>query len=119
MGYEYVKVEGRVANEGIATYANDSGQYVESGYLVRWDEDGGFSGQGWKPKGSITFFEAIVQITEEMSPAYYYTQEQIQTEIDTKGNLNTMFNNWPTNVPSSDARHAWVLFMEDRGCATA
>ncbi|HIV25164.1 MAG TPA: hypothetical protein IAB71_05160 [Candidatus Scatomonas pullistercoris] len=118
MGYEYVKVEGRVANEGIATYANDSGRYEEGGYLVRWNEDEGFSGQGWKPKGSIIFFETIVQITEEMSPAYSYTQEQIKTEIETQGNLNTMFNKWPTNV-SSDARYAWVLFMEDRGCATA
>lgn len=119
MGYEYVKVEGRVANEGIATYANDSGRYEEGGYLVRWNETSGFSGNGWTPTGTTIFMGNTITVTEDMSPAYTYTVSAIQEEIDNNGNLNKMFNEWSINVPSSEKRFAWVLYMEDKGCATA
>lgn len=116
MGYEYVRVEGRVANEGIATYANNSSQYIEGGYYVNWNKEGGFSGKGWWPEGSVEFAGQTFTITGEMSPANGYTENYIEDMIDNKNNLNSIFQEWPVKV-NDDDRHLWVEFMRDSDCA--
>ncbi len=101
----YEEVVAYQANSGIQLYALPSGGTATGGFVVSWDLDAGFSGHGW-------------DLGNSNSPAYGYTQETIEQEVQKNNNLNEMFRNWAFKIDFS-YRLNWVtVWMNTYGCVT-
>ena len=90
----YEEVAAYQANQGVSMYAMPSGGTETGGFMVSWDSDAGFTGGGW-------------DFDNPSSPACGKTEEEIQEEITTNGDLNELFENWSENVPFPN-RLNWV-----------
>lgn len=109
----YVEVEAQAAENGISTFAAGSPGIAVGGYWVSWDAASGFSGQGWWPSGTYSKDGNSITISADWSPAASYSDQQIQDEISSNNNLNTMFNSW-----GHSERLQWVTAMYYAGCAS-
>lgn len=94
----YEEVAAYQAEQGVATYVNNSGT-VTGGYWVTWSETGGYQGnQGW-----------------DMGPTAGWSAEQVSQAIaDGGGTLNTVFANWGADLGT---KLKWVINMYNAGCA--
>lgn len=95
----YETVKAYYASQGIALYNGDSSGQSDSLFHVNWTTDG-FTGSSW-------------ETNDPSSPAFGWTEEAIQDEIDDSGNLNEMFNSW--DISSTD-KLEWMLLHP--GCIT-
>lgn len=109
----YVDVSAFSVNGGVSTYNANSAGTVIGNYYVNWDSSTGFTGNGWCPADTYVKGQSSITIYEEWSPAYGYTDQEIQDEIRNNGNLNTMFANW-----KHTERLSWVTAMYYASCAT-
>lgn len=105
----YVEIQAERAKAGMATYATPSdGREPTGGLFVLWDRDTGFTGTGWYNAGSSK--------ADTSSPAYNYTDEDIQNMIESSGSLNTLFQNWITAVPNYQDRYEFILYTLPDAC---
>lgn len=106
----YEEVAAYQADNGVSTYAVPSGGTATGGFVVSWNSDSGFTGEGWD-KGNVA------------SPAHGWTDERIAQDAS-DGNLNTMFAEWATRYPGDNEeafkiRLNWVTsWMNTYGCVT-
>lgn len=91
----YEEVNAKLAQDGVATYAENSGGYTTGGIYVEWTTEGGFTGAGW-------------QNDAPSSPTYGMTEEAIQQEITNNGNLDSTFKKWVSSV-DYETRYNWIL----------
>lgn len=100
----YAEVAAYQANQGISLYALPSGGTQTGGFVVSWNINSGFTGQGWDE-------------TTWASPAFNKTQDNLEDDA-ADGNLNDTFSDWAERVDFSD-RLNWVTdWMNDKGCVT-
>ena len=101
LGVTYEEVKAVQVRQGINALAN-SGGYTTGGIYIEWDANSGFTGNGWR-------------LGDSHSPAYNYTQEQIDSLIEQDGNLDTMFSNWVKSV-HYETRYSWILQHISSNC---
>lgn len=101
----YEEVAAYQAEQGIALYDGNSGGYTTGGLYLSWTTEGGFSGTGWH------------NTNDSSSPANGYSDEEIRSEIEANGNLDTMFKNWTTNVDFR-VRYDWLLNGPATNCVS-
>lgn len=96
-GITYEEVVAYQAEQGVATYAGNSGGYVTGGIWINWDQNSGFSGDGWKN-------------TDPNSPAFGYDQDDIDEMIANSldGSLDEMFGAWVARV-NYEVRYPWII----------
>lgn len=97
----YETVKAYYASQGIALYNGDSSGQSDSFFHVNWTR-AGFTGDSW-------------YITDPLSPAHGWTEEEIQAEIDDFENLDRMFDGWKI---SSLEKLEWMFKHKDTGCIT-
>lgn len=102
LGITYEEVRAYQAQYGFTTYAENSGGYTTGGIYIEWTREDGFTGMGWKTDSPN-------------SPTYNKTKEDIQTEIDTNGNLNATFQEWTKNV-LYQTRYEWIFANINDSC---
>lgn len=98
----YEEVAAYQAEQGVATYAGNSGGYTTGGIWINWDQENGFSGTGW-------------QFDDPSSPAYELEQRDIDEMINSNGNLDSMFSKWVLNI-NYETRYFWILNNVPGGC---
>lgn len=100
----YEEVAAYQAEQGVATYAGNSGGYITGGIWINWSQNSGFTGSGWK-------------FGDPTSPAYGYDQSDIDDMIAASpdGNLNEMFGRWVGSV-DYETRYRWILDVIPDGC---
>lgn len=98
----YEEVAAYQAEQGVATYAGNSGGYTTGGIWINWDQENGFSGTGWR-------------FDDSSSPAYELKQSDIDEMINSNGNLDLMFSEWVLNI-DYETRYFWILKNVPGGC---
>lgn len=105
----YSEVAAYQQTMGIQTYDTPSdGRTPTGGFYVEWSATGGFTETGWYNEGS--------QSVNASSPAYSYTDDEIQNELAT-GSLNTMFTNWVATISLHDRLNFITNVLPDN-CVT-
>ena len=101
----YQEVAAYQATNGIDFYGLPSGGTQTGGFVVSWDLDTGFSGDGWDWDNTD-------------SPANGWTMAEIREAVSTDGNLNDMFKKWSERV-DFPSRLNWITkWMNVNGCVT-
>ena len=123
MGQEYVSVNAQEVQRSFAAYTGTSDgveQIPTSGYMVNWTREGGYTGNGWAPKGEFkqTIEDGgtvIYVLTGTEGPTVGVSETEILTTIDSEGSLTSYFRNWNDG---SQKVTAFAMAMHAAGCAT-
>ena len=99
----YSEIAAYQAEQGVTTYSGESGGYTTGGIWINWDQTSGFSGNGWLE-------------SDEMSPAYGWSQADIDQEIQKNGDLDEMFKQWITDHSDYEARYTWIFNHIGENC---
>ena len=92
------------ANTSSSVGTSGGGGSYYAGIRILWERYGGITGADW-------------YLQESNSPFYGKSENDIISEIDASGNLNTYFSAWVTNVEDED-KESFIKNTIPDGCWT-
>lgn len=105
---EYVRV---IANTADSSNDVPSTGWTTEGKYVFWDENTGFTGNGW--------FQTVVTWGETINgPLHGMTNDDIRKYINNYGDLTQKFEEWHNDPTITDLdRSNWVNYLENKATA--